>query len=306
MHNVILIKKLYRQRFLYLMLLPAIALTLIFSYSPLAGWVMAFKDYQLGHSIFDGDFTGLKQFKMFFLDTSDAWYVIRNTIAINLLSLIVNLFVASLFAILLNEVRIKLFKRVVQSFSFFPFFVSWIITYQLFYTFLGQNSGVINNLLIHAGLVEKGINFLGDPGYAWGLITFVSLWKTIGYNSVIFLAAITSIDQEQYEAAEIDGAGRFGRIWHITVPGLASTLVVLIIINFGYIFSSNFEQFFMFTNPTNWQNMEVLDVYIYKYGLKMLDFSYATAVGIVKTVASIFMLYIVNGAMKRINGHSII
>lgn len=288
------------------MISPAVILTFIFSYLPLTGWIMAFTDYRLGRGIFEGDFIGLKQFKTFFLETSDAWHVVRNTLAINLMALLLILLCACIFAILLNEVRLKAFKRVVQSFSFFPFFVSWVITYHLFYAFLGQNEGVVNTVLINLGIIDRGINFLGDPHYSWGLIIFTSLWKTIGYNSIIFLAAITSIDQEQYEASEIDGAGRLGKIWHITMPGVSSTLTVLFIINFGNIFSSNFEQFFLFTNSTNWRTMEVIDVYIYRYGLKLLDFSFATAVGVIKTLTSILMLFAANGILKKVNGQSVI
>jgi ABC-type polysaccharide transport system, permease component len=288
------------------MLIPALILITIFSYVPLMGWAMAFKKYQLGMSIFSGEFTGLEQFKAFFIDVGDAWYVIRNTIAINLISLTVNLLSACIFAILINEIKANLFKRAIQSFSFFPFFVSWIITYSIFNSFLSVNSGVINEFLIDNHIIKNGLNFIGDPAYAWPLIIFVSFWKSIGYNSIIFLASISNIDQQLYESADIDGAGRFGKIFFITVPSLIPTLVILLIINSGWIFSSNFEEFFIFTNPTNWERMQVLDVYIYNYGLKLLDFSYATAVGIVKTLASITILIVVNTAAKKLNGKSLL
>lgn len=304
--NVSIANRLYRQRYLFIMLIPALILITIFSYVPLMGWAMAFKKYQLGMSIFSGEFTGLEQFKAFFIDVGDAWYVIRNTIAINLISLTVNLLSACIFAILINEIKANLFKRAIQSFSFFPFFVSWIITYSIFNSFLSVNSGVINEFLIDNHIIKNGLNFIGDPAYAWPLIIFVSFWKSIGYNSIIFLASISNIDQQLYESADIDGAGRFGKIFFITVPSLIPTLVILLIINSGWIFSSNFEEFFIFTNPTNWERMQVLDVYIYNYGLKLLDFSYATAVGIVKTLASITILIVVNTAAKKLNGKSLL
>ena len=288
------------------MLLPGVVLVALFSYAPILGWVMAFKEYQLGMSIFSGRFIGFEQFKAFFANAGDAAYVIRNTICINLLTIVINLTSACAFAVLLNEIKTGLLKKAVQSFSFFPFFISWIITYSIFNTFLSSQSGVLNHILVDLHLTGTGIDFLGNPRYAWQVILFVSFWKYIGYNSVIFLSSISSIDQSQYEAAKIDGAGRFGEIFYITLPGLAPTLVVLLILNSGWIFSSNFEQYFLFTNSMNWERMEVLDVYIYKYGLKLLDFSYATAVGIVKTIASIIMLFIVNSAAKRLNGRSII
>ena len=142
--------------------------------------------------------------------------------------------------------------------------------------------------------------------YSWGVILFVNFWKSIGYNSVIFLAAISGIDQEQYEAASIDGASHMQKIIHITLPGLMPTLVMLLIMNSGWIFSSNFEEFNLFSNSVNWQTMEVLDVYVYRYGLKLLDYSYATAVGVIKTIASLIMFFLVNLVAKRINGRSLV
>jgi len=300
------LKKIKGQYRLYVMLLPMIILVIIFCYLPLIGWRMAFTDYDIGMGIFEGKFTGFKQFKTFFIDANDAWYVIRNTLVINLLTLIINLSSACIFAILLNEVRTSWIKRSIQSFSFFPFFVSWVIVYTIFNTFLAVDSGVINNVMRNLGFIDEGINYLGDPKYAWSVILFVNFWKYIGYNSVIFLSAISGIEQEQYESADIDGATRRQKIIYITLPSLSSTLIILLIMNSGWIFTSNFQEFFLFSNAANWERMEVLDIYIYRYGLKLLDFSYATAVGIVKTLASIFMFFLVNKISKKISNRSVL
>ncbi len=301
-----ILAKIAEQHRLYIMMIPMLVAVTLFCYIPLSGWAMAFTDYQLGGSMFGGEFIGLKQFGYFFTQAVDSSYVIRNTLVINLSSLAINLVSACAFAILLNEVRTSSLRRIVQSFSFFPFFVSWVITYSIFNSFLSMQTGVINVLLKDAGLIDKGINFLSDAKYSWGLILFVNFWKSIGYNSVIFLAAISGIDQEQYEAASIDGASHMQKIRHITLPGLMPTLVMLLIMNSGWIFSSNFEEFNLFSNSVNWQTMEVLDVYVYRYGLKLLDYSYATAVGIIKTVASLVMFFLVNLVAKRINGRSLV
>lgn len=301
-----LLSRIAEQHRLYIMMIPMLVAVTLFSYVPLSGWVMAFTDYQIGGSMFGGEFTGLKQFTYFFTQAADSAYVIRNTIVINLSSLAINLVSACAFAILLNEVRTSWARRIVQSFSFFPFFVSWVITYSIFNSFLSMQTGVINVLLQDLGLIDTGINFLSDPDYSWGLILFVNFWKDIGYNSVIFLSAISGIDQEQYEAASIDGATHMQKILHITLPALAPTLAILMIMNSGWIFSSNFEEFNLFYNSVNWQKMEVLDVYVYRYGLKMFDYSYATAVGMIKTFASLIMLFLVNTLAKRFNGHSIV
>ncbi len=291
---------------LYVLLAPAIILTLVFSYAPLAGWYMAFTDYKLGGSMFAGKWTGLKQFANFFSGSMDAMYTVRNTLAINLMNLFISLGVAMVFTLLMNEVRSRRTKKLVQTASFFPYFVSWVITYMIFSAFLASKTGIVNRMIVSLGMRKKGINFLGDPDYSWGLILFVNIWKNLGYDSVIFLAALAGIPTEQYEAADIDGATRLQKIWYITLPGLMTTLVMLLIMNSGWIFSSNFEQFYLFTNSTNWETMEVLDVYIYNYGLKKLNFSYATAVGIIKTFASIVMFSIVNFTAKRLNGRSLL
>lgn len=301
-----LLVKIAEQHRLYIMMLPMLAAVTLFCYIPLGGWAMAFTDYQLGGSMFGGEFIGFKQFTYFFTQAVDSSYVIRNTLVINLSSLAINLVTACAFAILLNEVRTSSLRRIVQSFSFFPFFVSWVITYSIFNSFLSMQTGVINVLLQDLGLIDKGINFLSESKYSWGVILFVNFWKSIGYNSVIFLAAISGIDQEQYEAASIDGASHMQKIIHITLPGLMPTLVMLLIMNSGWIFSSNFEEFNLFSNSVNWQTMEVLDVYVYRYGLKLLDYSYATAVGVIKTIASLIMFFLVNLVAKRINGRSLV
>lgn len=301
-----LFAKIIENRKLYLMMLPMLIAVTVFCYAPLSGWIMAFTDYQLGGSLFGGEFIGLQQFKYFFSQAMNASYVIRNTLVINISSLCINLVSACLFAVLLNEVRCSPIRRIVQSFSFFPFFVSWVIAYSIFNSFLSIQTGLVNILLMNLGIIDKGIGFLTDPDYSWGVILFVNFWKSIGYNSVIFLSAISGIDQEQYEASSIDGANRIQKIIHITLPGIVPTLVMLLIMNSGWIFSSNFEEFYLFTNSVNWERMEVLDTYVYKYGLKLLDYSYATAVGIIKTFASIMMFLIVNRIAKKINGQSLV
>lgn len=294
-----------RQYQLLIMMIPMLTAVTVFSYLPLTGWVMAFTNYKLGFNMFSGEFTGLKQFILFFNGTNDAGYVIRNTLVINILTLFLALISGCLFAILLNEIRVNWIKRPIQTFSFFPYFVSWVITYSIFNSFMAAKSGVLNQLLASVGN-SGGIDFLGDPDHAWGVILFVNVWKTLGYNSVIFLSAIAGIDQEQYEAANIDGASRLQKIVHITLPEISSTFVILLIMNSGWIFNSNFEEYYLFTNASNWEKMETLDVYIYRYGLKLLDFSYATAVGIVKTFASIMMFSIVNMIASKIKKKSLL
>ncbi|WP_214627436.1 ABC transporter permease [Paenibacillus agaridevorans] len=296
---------LYKQRQLLLMLLPTLLVLALFTYKPIIGWVIAFKDYRVGKSMWKSEWTGIASFIEFFIDSTDALDVLRNTLVINIGALVINLTCALIFAILLNELKNKYFKSIVQTFSLFPFFISWVIGYSLIYIFLSSNSGLINMMLVKYEFVEQGINVLGDPKYSWVLMFGVNLWKSLGYNAIIFLAAIAGIDHQMYEAADMDGAGRFSKIRHITLPCIMPTLVVLLILNSGMLLNSNFEQFYLFTNPTNVATMQVFDMYIYEFGLKLGRFPYATAVSIVKTIVSILMLILVNYICKRLANRSL-
>ena len=306
MRTTELFTKLHHQRYLVLMLLPALILIIIFRYIPLAGWVMAVKDYQLGFGMWEGEWTGLTNFKAFFFDTGDAAFVIRNTLIINFFSLIASLVLSLMFALFLNELWSSRFKSIVQTCSLFPFFVSWVTAYAIFHAFLSVNFGIINQLLIRIGILSEGINFMGDKNYSWPLMIFVNTWKSLGYNTVIFLAAIAAINREQYEAAEIDGAGRFTKMRYITLPSLSETFMVLLIIHSGRVFTVSLEQFFLFTNSANRQTMEVFDMYIYRFGLQQLDISYATAVGVSKTIVSLFVFTVINHMSKKLTGKGII
>jgi putative aldouronate transport system permease protein len=297
--------KFHRQLPLYAMLLPGIAALTLFVYGPLYGWTMAFWKYKPGSGYTSGAFMGLTYFRQFLLDMSDAGYVLKNTLCINFGTILINLAASLFLALVINEIRHQRFKKLVQTITFFPYFVSWVITYTIFYSLLAVDNGVVNQVLVKLGLLTRGIDFMGDKKYAWQVIWATSLWKYVGYNSVIFLSGIASIDQEMYEAAAIDGASRMGCIAHITIPNLARTFVVLLIMNSGYIFSSNFDQFYLFSNVGNLTSLEVFDMYIYRYGLKLFNFSYATAVGIVKTFASVLTLAIVNALSKRLGDVSL-
>lgn len=288
-----------------MMIAPAVAILFTFEYLTLAGWLIAFKDYRVGLSLWSAEWTGLFQFRSFFAFSQDLGYLLRNTLVMNLSIIVVTLFSAFTFAILINEIRNKTFVKMIQTTSFFPFFISYVIVYSMMNSLFAVNSGAINTTLVKLGVISQGVNVLGDPAYSWVLIVAVVLWKTIGYNGVIFIAAIAAIPAEQYEAAQIDGANRWQRIWHITVPNLMPTLIILLIMNSGWILNSNFELFFLFLNATNWPTMEVLDMYIYRYGLQLTNYSYATAVGIMKSVISIALVLSVNMFSKRITGRGI-
>lgn len=293
--------KIRRQKSLLLMLLPAILFTLLFCYAPLSGWYIAFSDYKVGGSMFGGEFAGLKYFRKIFEQSSDIGYLIRNTLVINLSTLFFGLTIAILFALLLKEVRWEMGAKLVQTTSFFPYFISWVITYSVIWSLLAVNSGAINQFLVRIGVLEQGLDFLGNPKYSWALIILLNLWKNTGYNTIIFLSAIAGISSELYEAAAIDGAGRFQQVLYVTLPGILPTASVLLVMNAGWVLNNGLDQFFLFSNTTNWSKMEVLDIYIYKFGLKLLDFPYSTAMGIMKSFVSIALLLIVKWVTDKMN-----
>jgi len=297
--------KFKRQIPLFLMLLPGLIALTLFVYVPLYGWTMAFWQYKPGFGYTSGNFMGLSYFRQFFGDMYGAATVMKNTLGINFGSIGINLTAALFLALVINEMRIKRAKKLVQTITFFPYFISWVIAYSIFFAFFAVENGVVNQFFVKIGLLERGIDFLGDKKYAWQVIWMTSLWKFTGYNSVIFLSGIAGIDVEMYEAAEIDGASRLGRIIYITLPNLLTTFVILLILNSGHIFSSNFDQFYMFSNLGNMTSLEVFDMYIYRYGLRLFNFSYATSVGIVKTVASIITLITVNTIAKKVGSISL-
>ncbi|MBO9606564.1 MAG: sugar ABC transporter permease [Paenibacillaceae bacterium] len=296
----------YRYRYLYAMALPAVVLVFLFNYVVLAGWIIAFKNYRAGMTLWSAKWVGLKNFNDFFLRSDDYIFLLRNTLVMNLGALFVGLFSAFVFAILLNEIRHRFFAKLVQTTTFFPFFISWVIIYAFMNSLFAPSTGAVNELLAGWGWISDPINLLGDKKFSWTLMIGLETWKGLGYNSVIFLAAIAGIPAEQYEAAEVDGAGRFWKIVHVTVPNMMPTLVVLLILNSGWILNSNFDQYFLFTNATNWESMQVLEMYIYRYGLQLLNYPFATAVGIMKSVVSILLVIGVNALSKRVNGQSIL
>jgi putative aldouronate transport system permease protein len=287
------------------MLLPTLVIVGLFTYRPVAYWVIGFTDYNVGRSPFSGKWNNFREFIAFFKSSQDAGRIISNTLSINICSLFASLIGAMAFAILLNEIRNRKLKSFVQTLSLLPYFVSWVITYSFFQAFFSYNSGLVNALLVKAGILSEGINLLGSPKYGLVLMVTANVWKSLGYNAVIFLATISGIDQEQYESAEIDGAGRWAKIRHITIPSLTGTLAVLLILNSGWIFNSNMDQFYQFTNPANLPTIEVFDMYVYRYGLKLMRFSYATAVGVCKTIVSLALLVMTNWIYRRLAAKSI-
>lgn len=288
----------------FLLAMPFVIFVFIFSYVPLAGWICAFYDYKPGLDFSQLEFVGLKYFTYMFQNWSQTKMVLTNTLVLSFLGLLCSPLPA-IFAILLTEVKSKWFKKIVQTATTLPNFISWIIVYGLAFSIFSAE-GMVNTLLRNQGVIESSIDFLGDPDKSWIFMIILSVWKTLGWNAIIYLAAIAGIDQELYDAASVDGANRWKRIRHVTIPGLSSTYFVLLLLSISNLFSNGMDQYFAFVNPQVTNKLMVLDLYIYQMGVVGRQYSYSIAMGIWKTVIGITLLLLANQLSKKLRGTSLI
>ncbi|CQR51521.1 ABC transporter permease [Paenibacillus riograndensis] len=298
-----ILRRMYRQRYLQIMALLGVAWMIVFNYFPMYGIVIAFKNYDIIGSIGSAPWAGLEHFREFFED-ENLGYVVKNTLGISALRLLIGFPLPILFAILLNEMRSVRFKKSVQTISYLPYFLSWVILGGILTTWLAD-VGIINHLLMKLHLIHEPVNFLAEPKHFWGIAVISSIWKELGWSAIIYLAAISGISPELYEAAKIDGAGRFQRIKSITLPSIAGTVSILFILAVSGILNSNFDQIMVLRNSLNESASSVIDIYIYQTGLQNARFSYSTAVGLVKSVIALLLLLISNSVTKRINNTSL-
>ncbi|MEA4890135.1 MAG: ABC transporter permease subunit [Clostridiaceae bacterium] len=289
---------------LLLMALPFVAFVFAFSYVPLFGWVFAFFNYKPGISLSQSSFAGLKYFALMLHDGGDMLRVLRNTLVMSFLGILLAP-VPVIFAIMITETRSRHFQKLIQTTTTLPNFVSWIIVFSLAFNIFSSD-GLLNNLLTLLNMPKPSTTLLGNEKAVWYFQTALGLWKSTGWNAIIYLAAIAGIDNELYDAASVDGAGRFRRILHITIPGVAPTFVVLLLLSASNVLSVGLDQYLVFYNSMVADRIEVIDYYVYKIGLITNDYSYATAIGIFKTVVSITLLFSINGISKKIRGNSII
>ncbi|GIP15003.1 sugar ABC transporter permease [Paenibacillus montaniterrae] len=287
---------------------PFLILVLVFSYFPLYGWTYAFFNYRVGFPLFDTEFVGFKWFTSIISNEFQVREIVRvmkNTFGISTLGLITSIFPV-IFAILLVEIRTNWYKRVVQTLTTLPNFISWVLVYAIAFMLFSVDSGIINKLMISLGLQSGPVNYLASPDHIWIKMTLWSIWKTLGWSAILYIAAITSIDQELYDAAKVDGAGRFRLMWHITLPGVMSTFFVLLLLSIANFINNGLEQYFVFQNSLNKDSIEVLDLYVYNTGLVGYNFSFATAVSMLKSLVSVFLLFVANQLSKWVRGESII
>jgi len=289
------------------MCLPLLALVFIFSYYPLYGWRYAFFDYRPPLRLSDVEFVGFQWFRALVdneVRRQTILNVLRNTFAISGLGILFS-WLPIAFALLLQEVKFTAVKKSIQVLTTLPFYVSWVLVFSIAVAMFAGD-GMVNNLLLSLGIIERPIFFLQSSNNVWITMSAWGIWKGLGWGAIIYLAAIAGIDQELYEAARVDGANRFRLIWHITIPGIIPTYVVLLLLALANFLNTGFDQFFVFENAFNRQSILVLDLYLFRLGIGQQQWSFATAVSILRSAVGVFLLFSMNGISKLLRGETII
>ncbi|MBM7564787.1 ABC transporter permease [Paenibacillus sacheonensis] len=297
-------KRIWRHKLFYLFMLPGIIWFFLFSYVPLYGVQVAFRDFRFSGGFSGSPWAGLKYFHQFF-DYYQSSKLIRNTILISLLKLVIGFAMPIVLAILLNEVKNVRFKKTVQTLSYLPYFVSWVVVVTLMQRLLSQYGGPVNNLLVSTDLVKDPVQFLNNTSWFYQVILGSDVWKNIGWNSIIYIAAIAGIDQQLYEAAKMDGAGRFRQIWHITMPGIRNIAVILFILATGSLMSAGYEQLLLLNGPATAAIGSVLDVHVINAGINEGRLSYAAAVGLFQSVIALVLILTVNRVARKVSDVSL-
>ena len=289
------------QMYYHLMLLPGMIFLLIFNYIPMAGIVMAFQNFKPAKGIFGSEWVGFKQFERLF-SNSDFYELIRNTVTLSLGKLAIKLVIAVAFAILLNEIKVKRLKKSVQTIVYLPHFLSWVVLAPVVYYMFGLN-GTVNNMLVSLGW--ERINFIGSNDYFQGLLIGTSIWKEFGYGSIVYLAAITAVDPGLHEAAAIDGASWWRRVWHVTLPAMVPIIILMLAIDVGHVLSAGFDQVYNLYSVRVYETGDILDTYVYRAGIQNRQYSFATAVSLFKSVIGLVLMLSVNGLSKKFLNRSV-
>ncbi|HML46127.1 MAG TPA: ABC transporter permease subunit [Clostridia bacterium] len=295
----------FRQRFalsfqrywmLYLMVTPLLLYYILFCYLPMFGIVIAFQDFRVTRGFFDSKWVGLKHFHKFFA-SEYAWTTIRNTLLISAYGLIFGFPAPILLALMLNEAKQARFKKAVQLITYMPHFISLVVVCAIVRDFCAT-SGIINSLLAYMG--RSPVNFMTEPGWFRPLYIVSGIWQHMGWDSIIYLASLSAIDPELYEAATVDGAGRMRKIWHITLPGISATITILLILRIGSIMSVGFEKIILLYTPLTYETADVISTHVYRRGLIDGDYSFASAVGLMNSVVNLVLLISADRFSKKI------
>jgi putative aldouronate transport system permease protein len=291
-----LMRQIKKNKWIYLMILPGILYFIIYKYIPMYGLVIAFQDYKPYLGIMGSEWVGLEHFRRLFSEP-DFWNIFSNTLILFVLNLVLFFPIPIILALMLNEVRLMAFKRTVQTLIYIPHFMSWVIIVSIGYVMLTLDGGIINGMLVALGF-EK-INFLLNPD--WFRPTYITqvIWREAGWGTIIYLAAMASIDPQLYEAARMDGANRFQQMWHITLPSIKGVIIILLILKIGDVLELGFEHVYLLLNAANREVAEIFDTYVYTAGLKQGQFSYSTAVGFFKGIVGLILVMFANWLAKK-------
>ncbi|MCR5063903.1 MAG: ABC transporter permease subunit [Treponema sp.] len=291
-------KLLGKQKLLILMSVPFVLYIILFRYVPLWGWTMSFQNYKVGKPFGQQEWVGIKWFIQIFKD-GEFLRTLRNTIGMSLITTVLGYITAILIAVFLNEVRYIGIKRFVQTVSYLPHFLSWVIVCGLVANAVSVEDGIINNVLLKLNLIKEPILWLSTPKYFWHIVGWTYVWKEVGWNTIVYLGAMTAIDPCLYEAAQIDGCGRLRKIWHITLPGIKPTIIIMMIMSAGHILDANFEMPYLLKNGLIQDVADTVDIYVLKYGINLQRYGLATAAGIFKNAVNIILLMIANWIAKK-------
>lgn len=278
------------------MMLPSLVYYIVYKYIPMFGLVIAFKDYRIMDGLWHSSWVGLAHFKEVF-SNRDFVSLLRNTLVISGYKIIFGTIPELFLALLLNEVRVRWYKKAVQTIVYFPYFLSWVIIYGILLMFLSPSTGLINDILKEWGL--KPISFLTSNDWFRSVLVSSEIWKDVGFGSIIYLAAIAGVDPHLYEAATMDGAGRWRRMWHITVPGIRNVFVLLMILKVGHILDAGFSQIYVLYNSLVYKTADIIDTWVFRRGLEQMQYSYATAVGLFKSFVGLILIFVTNKIAKK-------
>lgn len=290
------LNRLKKDKWIYALLAPGLLYFIIFKYVPMWGVLLAFKNYQPFLGFWKSEWVGMEHFQIFFTNP-EFFMLLRNTLLLSFYNLLFFFPAPIILALLLNEIRLAFFKRTIQTLIYVPHFISLVIVASLTYVFLTTQGGLVNELL--EKYVGTKIDFLSSPDWFRPMIIMQTIWKETGFGTIIFLAALAGVDVEQYEAAITDGANRWRQMWHITLPSIRSTIVILLILRMGDVLDNGFEQIFLMRNPLNREVAEVFDTYVYMMGITQGAFSYSTAVGLFKAIVGVILVLGANWLAKR-------
>jgi len=293
---------LLRNRWLYILFAPVLIWYIVFAYWPMYGLVIAFKDYNIVKGMSASEWVGFKNYESFFRDPY-FYRLLRNTIVLNVYGLVFGFPVPIVLALLFNEVRKAAFKRITQTITYLPYFISAVVVCGLVIQFLSPSTGVVNAILNKLGL--ESIYFMQDPAYFRTVYVTMSIWQSAGFSAIIYMAALAGISPELYEAARIDGAGRWKQLVYITFPALVPTAIMLVILNMGGMLQSDYEKIILLANPTVYETADVLNTYVYRKGLLETNFSYATAVGLFQGIVGFVLVVTANKISRRVSETSL-